>query len=363
MSERTARVAAAAGLALFAALGVLATRRPTAVAVAALIVVAAVGIVAAWRNLTGWWLATVLAVAAAGLVVLGHGQSSNLAWMGFCVVAGWVAIGSPAPVTASTSAALGAVLASEWLQQTSEPGWAAWFLGTAFTVMACAFGRRLRLTIDQLRAAQDQLAERSRSEERNRIAGEVHDVIGHALTVSLLHISSARLAFDESPHEAARALGEAERLTRQSLEEVRATVGLMRTEDQTATTPLPGARQVPELVESFRRAGTRVDLVITGDLDSLPPTRGLALYRILQEALTNAVRHAAGQPVAVLLETHEGGVTLTVRNERPVQASSDPGTGLLGMRERAESVGGKLRAGAASEAGRPCWRVEAVLPR
>ena len=82
----------------------------------------------------------------------------------------------------------------------------------------------------QLRAAQDELAERSRAEERNRIAAEVHDVIGHALTVSLLHIGGARLALDENPHEARRSLLEAERLTRESLEEVRATVGLMHTD-------------------------------------------------------------------------------------------------------------------------------------
>lgn len=362
MSEWTARAVASAALALFALLGMLATRRPTVVAVAALVVVAGIGIAAAWRGLAGWRLAVVLAVPVAGLVVLGHAQSSNLAWMGFCVVAGWVAIGSAAPVAAATGVVLAATLFAEWLHQTSEPGWAAWFVGTVFTVAACGFGRRLRLTVDQLRAAQDQLAERSKAQERNRIAGEVHDVIGHALTVSLLHIGSARLALDEEPLEASRALEEAERLTRQSLEEVRATVGLMRARDQSGTTPLPGAREMLELVESFRRAGAQVELVVSGDLDGLAPTRGLALYRILQEALTNAVRHAAGRPVAVLLETRGGGATLTVCNDAPVRAPSAPGTGLLGMRERAESVGGRLLAGVASEAGRPCWRVEAVLP-
>ena len=94
---------------------------------------------------------------------------------------------------------LGAILVSEWIQQTDEPGWAAWLVGTAFTVVACTFARRLRMTVEQLREAQHQLAERSRAEERNRIAAEVHDVVGHALTVSLLHIGSARLALDEEP--------------------------------------------------------------------------------------------------------------------------------------------------------------------
>ena len=115
----------------------------------------------------------------------------------------------------------------------------------------------------QLRAAQDELAERSRAEERNRIAAEVHDVIGHALTVSLLHIGGARLALDEDPQEARRSLSEAERLTRDSLEEVRATVGLMRTDLPDRRTPLPGAGDLPALVESFRRAGSDVELLST----------------------------------------------------------------------------------------------------
>ena len=104
-------------------------------------------------------------------------------------------------------------IVGEWVQDTEEPGWAAWITGTAFTLVACIFARRLRVTVVQLEAAQHQLAERSRAEERTRIAGEMHDVIGHALTVSLLHISSARLALDEDPDEARRALEEAERLS------------------------------------------------------------------------------------------------------------------------------------------------------
>ena len=106
----------------------------------------------------------------------------------------------------------------------------------------------------------------------------MHDVIGHALTVSLLHISSARLALDEDPEEARRALEEAERLARTSLEEVRATVGLMRTDAPGEVAPLPAAGDIDELVESFRSAGADVGLTVAGDLASLglgPRPRGL----------------------------------------------------------------------------------------
>src|SRR6185437_12005903 len=94
--------------------------------------------------------------------------------------------------------------------------------------VGCTFGRRQRDLLVQLREAQAGLAQRAQAEERNRIAREMHDVIAHTLTVSLLHVSSARLALADDPDEAARALAEAERLGRESLEEVRHAVGLMR---------------------------------------------------------------------------------------------------------------------------------------
>ena len=255
-------------------------------------------------------------------------------------------------------AGLALVPVVEWLLDTDEPGWGAWFVGIAFSTISCVFARRLRLTVQELRAAQDELAERSRAEERSRIAAEVHDVIGHALTVSLLHISSARLALDEDPDEARRSLSEAERLARESLEEVRATVGVMRRDSPDHAAPLPGTGDLPALVDSFRRAGSDVELVVDEDLGVLGPTRGLAAYRIIQEALTNATKHAHGQPVVVLVGPTKEGTTVTVRNGGVPDPAATPGSGLRGMRERAESVGGLLTAGP-TDGG---WLVEAVLP-
>lgn len=358
MTERTARVAAPAALALFAALGVLMTERPTAAALAAAAAATAVGIVLAWRRVTGWPMIAGLAVAAGSMVFLGHNESANLCWMGLCVVVAWVALTSSAPVAVGSAACLAVAPVVEWLQDPAEPGWGAWCVGIAFTTAAAVFARRLRVTVMELRAAQEELAERSRAEERSRIAAEVHDVIGHALTVSLLHISGARLAMDEDPDEARRALSEAERLTRESLEEVRGTVGLMRTDSPDRRTPLPGAEDLPALVESFRRAGSDVALVVEDHLAPLGATRGLAAYRIVQEALTNATKHAPGQPVVVRVGSAADRTTLTVRNDGPPNPAATPGSGLRGMHERAESVGGHVTAG-------PCdggWLVEAVLP-
>ena len=358
MTDRTARIAAPAALALFAALGALMTDRSTPAALAAAAMATAVGIVLAWRRATGWPMIAGLAVAAGALVFLGHEQSSNLSWMGLCVVAAWVALTSPTALAVSAGAVLALVVVVEWLMDPTEPGWGAWFAGISFTTVLTVFARRLRLAMMQLKEAQDELAERSRSEERNRIAAEVHDVIGHALTVSLLHIGGARLALDEDPHEAHQSLLEAERLTRESLEEVRATVGLMHTDLPDRRAPLPGAGDLPALVESFRRAGADVELDVDDHLGALGATRGLAAYRIVQEALTNATRHAPGHPVVVRVGPTQEGTTVTVRNDGPPNPAPTPGAGLRGMRERAESLGGHLTAGPTDDG----WLVEAVLP-
>ena len=362
MVEQTARVAVPAALALFAVIGAAMSQRPLPEGFSIAGAITVLAAVLAWRKVTGWPLAAALALALVGAVVLGHGQSANLVWMSTCVTAAWVALTSELPVTATTGVVIGGTVVSEWIQQTEEAGWAAWLVGSGFTVVACSFARGLRITVEQLREAQHQLAERSRAEERNRVAAEVHDVMGHALTVSLLHIGSARLALDDEPQEARRALAEAERLTRDSLDEVRASVGLMRSDAPGELAPLPGATAIPDLVESFRTAGAAVELTVTGELAAIGPARGLAAYRIVQEALTNAIRHAPGQPVTVQISVAEDETRVAVRNDGSVDPSSTAGSGLRGMRDRAAGVGGRLSAGALEEAARRGWLVEAVLP-
>ncbi|HVU91167.1 MAG TPA: histidine kinase, partial [Jatrophihabitans sp.] len=206
-------------------------------------------------------------------------------------------------------------------------------------------------------AAQAGLARRAQAEERARVARELHDVIGHSLTVSLMHVTAARLALDEDRDEAARALEEAERLGRASLAEVRQAVGLLRSADGSeSTAPLPGGAEIKDLIEQFRTAGVEVRAGIDGDLAALPPTVGLAAYRILQEALTNAVKHAPGAAVAVEIELAADAVRLGVDSAGAPRAGS--GLGLVGMRERAESLGGTLAAGPGGSG----WLVRAELP-
>lgn len=355
--ERAVRVGAPSALTIFLVLGVAMTRRPLEVALPVAALAGAAAVLVAWFRLQDWRLLVGLAVPVGAAAVLGHDQSANLVWMASCVLAAWTALLGAPRLAAAAWVGMVAVLVTQLALDRGEPGWFAWIVGTTFTSVACSFARSLRETNERLQAAQAQLAERSRAEERHRIAGEVHDVIGHALTVSLLHIEGARLAVDDAdPEDARERLAEAERLTRHSLEEVRATVGLMRTDGDTA--PLPDAGDLPALVESFRRAGAQVELHVSGDLAAAGPGRGLAVYRIVQEALTNATRHAPGEQVRARLGVTGREVTVEVLNSGDPAPAAD-GSGLRGMRERAAALGGRLTAGPVAEG----WRVDARIPR
>jgi signal transduction histidine kinase len=183
-------------------------------------------------------------------------------------------------------------------------------------------------------------------------------VIAHSLTVSLLHISAARLAVESDPADAARALGEAERLARHSLDEVRGTMGLLGRGSGApgVAPPAPGAPQVPELVGQLRRAGADVTLVVEGDLATVPSTTGSTLYRITQEALTNATKHAPGAEVQVQVDITGDKVEFSVGSAGPPRQGT--GIGLQGMRERALAVGGTCSAGPDGRG----WMVHACLP-
>jgi signal transduction histidine kinase len=345
------------GLAAFAALVAvgLARMNPSlpAAAVAALVAGGA-GVLLARRRRP---LLVYAAVATGGIAVLGHGLPSNVGWFAVCLLGAWcVLTGSRRDGLVYWAAAM-ALFAAEWLWVKSDPGWGAWMSGTTLSVLAGLLIRHEIDLVSQLRAAQAGLAERARAEERNRIARELHDVIAHTLTVLMLHITSARLAAEHDLADAARALAEAERLGRESLAEVRMAVGMLRQDGNTGpTAPLPGVGDLSALVERFQSAGADVTLTIDGDTGRLPATTGLAVYRILQESLTNAVKHAPGSPTAVRLAVDANKVRLAV--DSAAQPGTGTGVGLVSMRERAESLGGSCRAGPGGRG----WLVQAALP-
>jgi signal transduction histidine kinase len=329
---------------------------PVAVAGAVVAVGAAVPLVLGWRPVLAY-----AAVATAGIAMLGHGMSSNVGWFTVCLLACWCVLAGRRLEAVAYWAGTMLLFAAEWLWVRSDPGWGAWLAGVTLATAFSVLIRHDRDLLRQLRRAQAGLAEQARAQERNRIARELHDVIGHTLTVSLLHVQSARLTVEHDPADAARALAEAERLGRECLAEVRTTVGMLREDDAAdRTAPLPDAGRLPALVEQYRSAGADVTLTVEGDPAGLPATTGLAVYRIAQEALTNAAKHAPGAPTEVRLLVSPGEVTLTADSRAVPGKGAVTGTGLgvVSMRERAESVGGTCEAGPGGRG----WLVRARLP-
>jgi signal transduction histidine kinase len=297
------------------------------------------------------------AAASAAIAVIGDNRSANPIWIAFCLIAAWCALVGGRRIALAYWLPVMVLFTVEWAWIKPDPGWGAWLAGVTFTTLGGLLARRQLELVAQLRAAQAGLAAKARAEERNRISRDLHDVIAHTLTVSLLHVMSARLAVEHDPADAARALAEAERLGRESLAEVRQVVGMLR-EDGADSAPLPGIEGLPALIERCRSAGAIVTLSVDGDIGRLPGTVGLALYRIVQEALTNVVRHAPGAPATAQLTVSAYEVTLAVDSLGPPGNGTGTGHGVLSMRERAESLGGTCEAGP-SGAG---WLVRASFP-
>jgi signal transduction histidine kinase len=353
---RRGRAAALGVLAVFVAIGVVQHTQPNT-SLVVLAVVVAIGASALTLEARLPLLLAYAAVAAAGVVILCNRASSNCGWFAICLLCGWCVLAGGWRIGLVYWLGAIAVFASEALWADPDPGWIAWMAGTTFTALGCLLIRRERDLVAKLRAAQAGLADRARAEERNRIARELHDVIAHTLIISQLHVASARLAVETDPADAARALAEAERLGRESLAEVRRAVGLLREDSADGrAAPLPGVADVPVLIERFRSAGAGVTLTVDGDAGALPGTTGLAVYRILQEALTNAIKHAPGSPVVVALTVEGAHARLTVDSAGPPGRGT--GLGVPSMQERARALGGTCEAGPGGRG----WLVRADFP-
>ncbi|WP_084495059.1 sensor histidine kinase [Nocardia shimofusensis] len=234
--------------------------------------------------------------------------------------------------------------------------------GVALGWMVGVMLRYQRHFLYQERESQSIRAAQAADEERRRIAREVHDVIAHSLSVTLLHLTAARHALqtDRDVDEAVEALVDAERLGRQAMADIRRTVGLLG-DRRTSHLPEPGVRDLPDLVADFAKAGLRIDHVrLDEHLDAVSAAVGLALYRIGQESLANVVKHAPDATVAVELRVRAGAATLRVDNTLSGGPAVDRGggMGLAGMRQRADLLGGELCAGPADEG----WSVRARFP-
>ncbi|MFL4902725.1 sensor histidine kinase [Streptomyces sp. MMS24-I2-30] len=192
--------------------------------------------------------------------------------------------------------------------------------------------------------------------ERTRIARELHDSIGHALTVAVVQAGAARAAGD--PEFTDRALGAIEETGRTALEDLERVLGVLR-ESQRPAASSPTLADADRLLESARASGAKVDAETTGPLETVPGPVSREGYRILQEALTNVLRHAGAVPVLVRVTVAAGALALEVRNPLPGGVAGPArGSGLRGIRERATLLGGSARTG--PDAGD--WQVRVDLP-
>lgn len=238
-------------------------------------------------------------------------------------------------------------------------------------LIAVLLAGRLRLgdelTRQRAHTAEEQ-ARRELVEERTRIARELHDVVAHSMSVIQVQASTARYRLPDLPADVATEFDDLAATARSSLTEMRRLLGVLRTEDQSAElTPQQGIGDIPALVDSIRRAGVDVGLeLVTADVTAAPGSVQIAAFRIVQEALSNAVRHAPGSRVSVSVRTDDTTIRLRVHNSTATDeaagssgAAQSAGHGLRGMRERVALVDGTLEAGPGAGGG---WTVAAVLP-
>ena len=217
----------------------------------------------------------------------------------------------------------------------------------------------------RLRAEQAERARRAVAEERGRIARELHDVVAHHMSVISVQAGLARFVFDSDPGKARGALGTIADTSGEALEELRRMLQVLREEDPGAPegAPMPTLARLGDLVDRVRSGGLPVDLAVEGTERPLPPGVQLCAYRVVQEALTNVLKHAGRARARVELRygTHDLTVRVTDDGEgvNPDRLSTGAGHGLIGMRERAKLYGGTISVGPRAGGG---YQVQLTLP-
>jgi signal transduction histidine kinase len=251
-----------------------------------------------------------------------------------------------------------------WLLYSALLG-GAWFLGDIvrrWQAAATAHAQRAA----ELEQAREELARLAVTDERLRIARELHDVVAHSMSVIAMHAGSGRLAAGRDPAAARRAFEVIEQSSRDALAELRRLVTVLRDadDDRPALAPAPGLPDVHRLVAEVAAAGVTVDVHTEGDLAAVPDGVSLAAYRIVQEALTNVVRHVGPARARLSVVVGDGKVVVAVTDDGDLGAAAPTGHagrghGVVGMRERAALYGGDLTAGPGLDGG---WQVAGWLP-
>ncbi|MFE9480483.1 sensor histidine kinase [Streptomyces spororaveus] len=290
-----------------------------------------------------------LALACFAAVVAGHRRAAwgavGLFWAGHLLIGHWLYRWLPPAGDGPTP----------WAQ---EVGVTAWVLA----VLAVAELVRVRREQWGRERAERAAAERRRvDEERLRIARELHDVLAHSISVINVQAGVGLALLDSDPEQARTALATIKAASKEALGEVRQVLDTLRSPGEAPRSPAPGLDRLPELVEQAAAAGLTVDVSAEGEARTLPPGVGLAAFRILQEALTNVMRHSGSRTARIRLTWQRHALELRVDDDGPATggAQGGSGNGLVGMRERAAALGGTVETGPRPEGG---FGVIAVLP-
>ncbi|MFI8996655.1 sensor histidine kinase [Streptomyces sp. NPDC053542] len=269
----------------------------------------------------------------------------GLLWAGHLLVAHWLYRWLP-------PAADGA---APWGQELIVAGWA------VAIVAASELGRVRREQLAHARAERAAAERRRADEERLRIARELHDVLAHSLSVINVQAGVGLALLDDDPEQARTALTTIKGASKEALGEVRQVLDTLRAQGRAPRSPAPGLARLPELTEQAKSAGLDVAVSVEGRVSGLPPGADLAAFRIVQEALTNIVRHSGARSARVHLARAADALELRVDDDGPATGAgpSGGGNGLVGMRERAAALGGEVQAGPRADGG---FAVRATIP-
>ncbi|MDX3358199.1 sensor histidine kinase [Streptomyces jietaisiensis] len=288
-----------------------------------------------------------VALACFGAVVTGHRRAAWAAaamlWAGHVVLAHWLY--RLLPPTGDSAA--------PWGQEAVVAAWVA----TVVAVSELAGVRREQWARE--RAERAQAARRRADEERLRMARELHDVLAHSISVINVQAGVGLALLDSDPEQARTALTTIKSASKEALGEVRQVLEGLRTPGEAPRAPAPGLDRLPELVAQAADAGLTVE--VEGTPPKLPPGADLAAFRIVQEALTNVVRHSGSRQARIRISSGGGVLRLRIDDDGPSTGADagGSGNGLAGMRERAAALGGTIEAGRRVDGG---FRVLAVLP-
>lgn len=211
---------------------------------------------------------------------------------------------------------------------------------------------------------EDRMAE-AVERERAEIARDLHDIVAHGVSVMVIQTGGARMQLADDPDRAARSLLQAEDAGRQALADLRRMLGVLRTSTQAERStsdadPRPGLHHLEALVQQARHAGLEVQTSVTGSVDQLPPAIDISAYRIVQEAITNVLKHSRADRACVRIGVDDRLLSITVRDRGGTRGeSTSPGYGLVGIRERAAFLGGHARTGPDTSGG---WEVAVEIP-